>query len=192
MNRRGDPQIYLDLLAEIRAVLPDAMLRSTFLIGFPGETDADFDALLEFQERARLDWLGSFGYSREEGTAAAALKGRVPAKTVSARKRALETAQERITRERLERFVGRELDILVEEPLENGPAKAGADGGATGQSRDEASFTLGRAWLQAPEVDGLTVLRGTFLPGSRVRARVLAVAGVDLDAEQVATGAGRS
>ena len=173
MNRRGGAEAYLGLIDRIRAVLPDAMLRSTFLVGFPGESDQDFAALRDFQERARLDWLGSFSYSREEGTAAAAMKGRVPKKLVEERRRALEEVQERITRERLQRFVGRELEVLVEEPLE--PEKDAAGVGD--------SFSLGRAWLQAPEVDGLTVLRGVHLPGSLVRARVLGVAGVDLDAE---------
>jgi ribosomal protein S12 methylthiotransferase len=167
MNRRGSSSSYLELLAEIRKALPEAVLRSTFLIGFPGESDEDFAELRSFQDEARLDWLGSFAYSREEGTAAASMKGRLPKKIVAERRRAVEEAQERITREGLARFVGRELEVLVEEPLEN----------------EDDSFSIGRAWLQAPEVDGLTVLRGAWKPGCLVRARVLGVAGVDLDAE---------
>ncbi len=172
MNRRGNQGTYLELLATIRAALPDAMLRSTFLLGFPGETDADFETLRDFQEAARLDWLGSFAYSREEGTGAAGMKGRVAAKTVALRRAAIEEAQERITRERLQRFVGREMEVLVEEPLEEG------DGG----------YSIGRAWMQAPEVDGLTVVRGVFAPGTMLKVRVLGVAGVDLDAEPLDAG----
>lgn len=168
MNRRGDPGTYLALLAEIRAALPDAMIRSTFLLGFPGEEEEDFATLRAFQDAARIDWLGAFAYSREEGTAAFGLKGRVAKKAVAARKAAVEEAQERITRESLARFVGRELEVLVEEAVEGG--------------EDEEELSLGRAWLQAPEVDGLTVLRGRPAPGSLVRAKVLAVNGVDLDA----------
>jgi ribosomal protein S12 methylthiotransferase len=172
MNRRGNQDKYLDLLATIRSALPDAMLRSTFLLGFPGETDADFEVLRDFQEKARLDWLGSFAYSREEGTGAAGMKGKVAARTVASRRAAIEEAQERITHERLQRFIGRELEVLVEEPLEE------EDGG----------YSIGRAWMQAPEVDGLTVIRGVFAPGAMLKVRVLAVAGVDLDAEALDAG----
>jgi ribosomal protein S12 methylthiotransferase len=169
MNRKGSGEAYLELIARIRSVLPDAAIRSTFLLGFPGETDEDFEILRDFQERARLDWLGSFAYSREEGTAAYDMPARVPKKTVAARRKAVEEAQERITREALGRFVGRELEVLVEETV----APAG-DG--------EERLALGRAWNQAPDVDGLTVLRGPAEPGGTVRARVLAVNGVDFDA----------
>ncbi|MGA2547227.1 MAG: 30S ribosomal protein S12 methylthiotransferase RimO [Rectinemataceae bacterium] len=169
MNRRGSAEAYLELIARIRGVLPDSAIRSTFLIGFPGETDEDFAALRDFQERARLDWVGSFAYSREEGTAAYDMRGRVPKKTVAARRRAIEEAQERITRERLERFVGRELDVLVEEKVERA-------------SEDGEALSIGRTWNQAPEVDGLTVLRGSHEPGTVLRSRILAVNGVDFDA----------
>jgi ribosomal protein S12 methylthiotransferase len=172
MNRRGNAAAYLGLLGRIRGALPDATIRSTFLVGFPGEGEEDFAALREFQEKAALDWVGSFAYSREEGTAAFDMARRVPKKTVAARRRALEEAQERITRERLLRFVGRELDVLVEERVER-------------TSGDQEELSMGRTWNQAPEVDGLTVLRGSFEPGTLVRARVLAVNGVDFDAVPV-------
>jgi len=183
MNRRGGADAYLTLLSDIRSALPDAMIRSTFLLGFPGESDADFAQLREFQEKAGLDWLGSFAYSREEGTPAAAMKGRVPKKTVDARRREIETAQERITAEKLRRFVGRELDVLVEERIDGKDSEAAS---AAGAGAEDVEASIGRAWLQAPDVDGLTVLRGVFEPGGVVRARVLGVAGVDLDAEAVA------
>ena len=173
MNRKGSAQAYLELIARIREVLPDATIRSTFLIGFPGESDADFAELRDFQERARLDWVGSFAYSREEGTAAYEMGAHIPKKTVAVRRAALEEAQERITRGRLERFVGRELDVLVEEKVEH-------------VSTDDEELSIGRAWNQAPEVDGLTVLRGSHEGGSLVRARVIAVNGVDFDAVPVA------
>ncbi len=177
MNRRGNAEAYLDLLARIRSVFPEAAIRSTFLIGFPGESEEDFGELRQFQEAAKLDWLGSFAYSREEGTAAYSMKGRVPASLVAARRRAVEEAQERITRERLERFVGGELDVLAEEVFE-----------APDSDPEAEVLTLGRAWNQAPEVDGLTVIRGRVEPGTVARVRVLRLAGVDFDA--VPSGAG--
>jgi ribosomal protein S12 methylthiotransferase len=184
MNRHGSAEGYLGIISEIRSLLPDAVLRSTFLLGFPGESDEDFALLRGFQEAARLDWLGSFSYSREEGTPAAAMKGRVPKKAVEVRRKAVEEAQVRITREALGRFVGRELEVLVEEPLEAAPSAAPGvaedDGGLEGEA-----FTLARAWLQAPDVDGLVVIGGSFAPGTLLRVRVRGVAGVDLDAEVI-------
>ena len=177
MNRRGDAGSHLALIERIRATLPDAAIRSTFLVGFPGETDEDFAELRDFQELAQLDWVGSFAYSREEGTAAYGLRGRVPKRTVAARRASLEEAQERITRGRLERFVGRELDVLVEERVERATV-------------DEEELSIGRAWNQAPEVDGLTVLRGSHEAGSVVRARVTAVNGVDFDATPLGAARG--
>ncbi len=164
MNRRGDAETYLRLIGDIRDRLPDAVLRSTFLVGFPGETEEDFAALRDFQDRARLTWLGAFEYSREEDTPAAAFKGRVPRKTASERRRLVEEAQRPITEAALTTFLGRDLEVLVEEPVEG------------------EELSLGRSYAQAPEVDGLTVLNARLEPGRVVRARVVAVNGVDVEA----------
>ena len=164
MNRRGDAETYLRLIGRIRDRLPEAVLRSTFLVGFPGETDKDFEALRDFQDRARLTWLGAFEYSREEGTPAAGMNGRVPRKTASERRRRVEEAQRPITEEALRGFVGRELEVLVEEPVEG------------------EELSLGRSYAQAPEVDGLVVLNARLESGLVVRARVIAVNGVDVEA----------
>lgn len=167
MNRRGDAETYLKLLAEIRSALSGATLRSTFLVGFPGETEEDFEILLDFQRRAELDWLGVFTYSREEGTAAYSMKGRVPKGTAAERKRRLEEAQVPISETRVERSVGATLRVLVEEVVE------GEDG-----------LYLGRTAGQAPEVDGATVVSSSepLEPGTFVDARVFRRAGFDLDA----------
>ncbi len=172
MNRRGSKEIYLELIGRIRKALPDSVIRTTFLVGFPGETEEDFKTLLAFQEEASLDWLGAFTYSREEGTPAFGMKGRVAKKTAEARKRLVEEAQVAITSARLARLVGSELEVLVEEEV----ALADGEDGLEGEE-----LSLGRAWLQAPEVDGLVVLRGAHKPGTLVRAKVIGVNGVDLD-----------
>jgi ribosomal protein S12 methylthiotransferase len=165
MGRSGSAESYLALLARIREALPQAVLRSTFLVGFPGESEEDFRLLLDFQRRAELDWAGFFAYSREEGTAAYSLGPRVPGKTAEARRRELERAQEAITALRLERHLGSELNVLIEEPVQ-------------GQS-----LALGRAYLQAPEVDGLVVLKAAGLaPGQMCLARIDRRNGVDLEA----------
>jgi ribosomal protein S12 methylthiotransferase len=168
MGRRGSAESYLALLARIREALPRAVLRSTFLVGFPGEGGEDFRRLLDFQRRAELDWAGFFTYSREEGTEAFDLGPRVPEKTAEARRRELEKAQEAITARRLERHVGSVLDVLVEEAV-----------------RGQA-LALGRAYLQAPEVDGLVVLKAAGLqPGRMYRARIERRNGVDLEGSLV-------
>ena len=94
MGRRGSAESHLELLARVREALPGAAFRSTFLLGFPGEEEEDFRRLLDFQQAARLDWVGAFAYSREEGTAAWRLPGRVRAAEARRRVRALQEAQQ--------------------------------------------------------------------------------------------------
>jgi ribosomal protein S12 methylthiotransferase len=166
MNRRGNADSYAALADSIRAALPQAVVRTTFLTGFPGESDADFERLLEFQERLRPQWAGMFAFSPEEGTPAFKLKPRVPAKTALRRKAELEERQERITAAWLDTLIGIEANVLVEERVE------GED------------LLLGRAWFQAPEVDGLVVVSGgSARPGERIRVRIQNRAGVDLRGE---------
>jgi ribosomal protein S12 methylthiotransferase len=172
MGRRGDPEGYLRLIAGIRASLPDAVIRSTFLTGFPGETGDDFHRLLDFQARAELDWLGVFAYSREEDTPAYSMKGRVPRKTAARRKAILEERQTALSEKRMDRFVGRSLDALVEAPLDLPP----------GDARGEY-FYLGRLYCQAPEVDGAAILRSgkPLAAGTFAHGRVSARRGFDLE-----------
>ncbi|MDR1252129.1 MAG: 30S ribosomal protein S12 methylthiotransferase RimO [Treponema sp.] len=178
MNRRGTAESYLALLETIRRRLPGAVIRSTFLLGFPGETDEDFAALLDFQEKARADWLGCFSYSREEGTAAYAMKGRVLKKTALERKRIIEERQIPITEKNMERFVGRTMDLLVEEQFENPTADTGIG--------DESLF-LGRLYCHAPEVDGAAVIvsdkesAAKLKPGDMVSGKIIARRGFDLE-----------
>ena len=151
MNRRGSAAAYLALVKTIRDRLPAAVIRTTFLVGFPGETEADFAALLDFQERLRPDWLGCFSYSREEDTVAYAMPGQVARKTALARKRGVEEAQVRITEGNMERFVGRTLDIILEERLDD----------ESGDDTDEGGdLWLGRLYCHAPEVDGAAIVTG--------------------------------
>ncbi|MFH2114521.1 MAG: 30S ribosomal protein S12 methylthiotransferase RimO [Spirochaetota bacterium] len=165
MNRSGNADTYLHLLSDIRATVPKAVIRSTLLTGFPGETEADFADLRRFQDKARLDWLGAFPYSREEDTPAYGMKGRVPKKTAEARKKAVEEAQRPITEAALDRFSGTVQTVLVEEQME------GED------------LAIARGYMNAPEVDGSIVVVGSQLrAGERVDVRITAVRGVDLEA----------
>ena len=176
MNRTGSQKQYTALVKKIRRELPGAALRTTFLTGFPGETDEAAENTAAFLQQIRPDWSGCFPYSREEDTPAYSMKNRVPAKTAKARAAHLEELQTAITAEHLEGYVGKELNILVEEII---------------SSDNDEGLAIGRAWFQAPEVDGSVVIRyelddqmavKSVVPGGVVTVKVLESTGVDLDA----------
>jgi ribosomal protein S12 methylthiotransferase RimO len=163
MRRFGGTESFLDLVASIRTLAPDAGIRSNVIVGFPGETAAEYAELERFLSDARLDAVGVFRYSDEDGTEAATLPGKVRADVAARRYARLSTLVETLTAARAEERVGSLVDVLVEE--------VDADGAE------------GRAAHQAPEVDGSVRLRGgPFAVGDVVRARVVAAAGVDLEA----------
>jgi len=168
MGRKGRKQSYLDLVARIRSALPGAVIRSTFLVGYPGETDDDFAELLEFQNQAQFEWLGVFSFSAEEGTRAHAQqrsRGRIPAGVTTARRTAIEAGQKQITEGRLDRFVGTEMDVLVEERIE------------------KENLYLARGYPHAPEVDGLVVvLSASMTTGEFARVRITRRNGIDFEA----------
>jgi ribosomal protein S12 methylthiotransferase len=149
MNRKGSAETYLELIDTIRSSLDGAVIRSTFMTGFPGESEGDFAALLDFQQKARLDWLGCFTYSREDGTAAFSMKGRVSKKTSAERKTIIEEKQIPVTGKNMDRFIGQNLDVLVEEEVDR-----------------EDGLYLGRLYCHAPEVDGAAVITITNNTGS--------------------------
>ena len=152
------------LVARARERLPGAALRTTFIVGFPGETEDDFAELRAFVRETRFDRVGVFRYSDEEGTSAHALGDKVPRSVARRRHRELMALQREIMRETLAAQVGETAQVLVD------------SGG-----RDRA---VGRLWSQAPEVDGSVLLRGGARAGELVRARLTGVRDVDLEAER--------
>ncbi|MBI3687929.1 MAG: 30S ribosomal protein S12 methylthiotransferase RimO [Actinobacteria bacterium] len=173
MRRFGSPARFLDQLQRIRDMRPDAGVRSNVIVGFPGETDDDVAELERFLTDARLDVVGVFGYSDEEGTEAAGYDGKVPAEVVAERVGRLTGLVEELTAQRAEdRVRVRErLQVLVESVR---PAGDGAGG----------LIVDGRAAHQAPEVDGATTVLGVPAArvGSIVPARATGSSGVDLTA----------
>ncbi len=135
MKRPGDGDRYLDLVESIRELDPSAALRSSFIVGFPGETDAHVDELAEFLEIARLDWAGFFVFSPEEGTQAASLERRVPSEEALERLRHLQGIQDQITSEKNFETVGSSCRVVVD--------------------RVEDGRPIGRSYRQAPEIDGV-------------------------------------
>lgn len=169
MRRFGNTGKYLTLINRIRSEIPEAVIRTTLMLGFPGEEREDFDELLSFVRQARFDWMGSFLYSREEDTPAFDMrdeKAHEKAVKRAARwKNELEELQSAITEERLQGFVGKKYTALVEENI---------------QGED---LSIARIYSQAPEVDGLTVIMGEGIaPGDVVEVGIRAVRGVDLEA----------
>jgi len=170
MGRGGDAAAHLDLLALIRAALPGAAVRSTFITGFPGETEADVDLLVEFVEAARLAVAGVFVFDPQEGTSAVTLKRQVPLQEAEERAARVVEAVERAASAYWTTKIGATVDVLVEQ-------------GSRGPQRD----AVGRIAVQAPDVDGLTYLAGArpLRRGQVVRAVVETAAGFDLTARAV-------
>ena len=166
MERSGDGSRYLELLAGMRAALPGVAVRSTFIAGFPGETDEEFDELLAFVREAGLAAAGVFPYDAQEGTPAATLPGQVPAALAFARAAQLGEAIDDVAAGFWEALVGRPLDVLIERG-------AGADGVA-----------VGRCPLQAPDIDGRTFVRGARTRrGQLVHAVASGSVGYDVEAD---------
>ncbi len=164
MRRFGSTAQFLDLCERIRALHPEAGIRSNVIVGFPGETDGDVAELEEFLAAARLDAVGVFGYSDEDGTEAAGYDGKVPAEEVGARVSRIAALVDELMAQRADDRVGTEVTVLVE------------------QAEDDDFECTGRAAHQAPEVDGECVLaRGSGLgPGELVRCVVTGTEGADL------------
>ena len=121
MRRGGNADIFLKTIERVRATVPDVAIRTTFITGFPGESEADFAVLSDFVRAAQLDWLGVFSYSDEEGSGAFHLGDKVPSRTIEARRRSLMRLQQSISRKSRARLVGRRFDLLVEGPSEETP-----------------------------------------------------------------------
>ncbi len=168
MRRFGGTDAFLDLLARIRAATPTAGVRTNVIVGFPGETEADLGQLELFLAMARLDVVGVFGYSDEDGTEAAGLDGKLAEEVIAARVAQVTDLVEQLTAQRAEERVGERVTVLVEEI-------------------DDDGSLVGRAEIQGPDVDGTTRLTvpasgwsGTARIGDLVEAEVTGSEGVDL------------
>lgn len=148
MNRPADMDSVRRTLDQLRARLPDLCVRTTFIVGFPGETEAEFEALMAFVQEQRFDRLGAFTYSHEEGTPAERFEDDVPEEVKEARLDALMLAQQAISLERNRALIGRTLPVLLE----------GVGDG----------LTVGRSYRDAPEIDGLVLIRESVTPVDRM------------------------
>jgi ribosomal protein S12 methylthiotransferase len=167
MKRPASGEDNLARIRAWRAACPEITLRSTFIVGFPGETETEFEELLAFLEEAQLDRVGCFAYSAVDGAAANALPGAVPGEVKEERRARFMEVQAAISRRRLARRVGHTLEVLVDEAGERG--------------------AVGRSAGDAPEIDGVVLLPGAagLRPGERVSARIVAADDHDLTGEPV-------
>jgi ribosomal protein S12 methylthiotransferase len=159
MRRWGDAEKFLERIDKIRSAAPEAALRSSFILGYPGETEDDHDLLLSFLAAARLDWAGFFTFSEESGTFAEGLSGAVPAELALERLRECSELQDAVTAERRAALVGARVEVLVDE---------------TG---------VGRTYREAPEIDGVIHVDPSLAVGEFHKVVVTGAAGPDLWAE---------
>lgn len=167
MKRGYTQRTLYRLLDEIRQRMPDAAIRTTFIVGFPGETPADVEALLQFLERARLDRVGVFTYSREEGTPSYALSDHVPRREAARRRHEVMALQQEISWQKHQAMIGQQVWALIDE-----------DG-------TEAQPAMGRLSSQAPDIDGVVYVEGPVVSGELVRVEITDAKAYDFTARVV-------
>jgi ribosomal protein S12 methylthiotransferase len=171
MRRGVDEQTTRALVSKLRARVPNLTLRTTFIAGLPGETEAEHQSLLAFVREARFEHLGVFAYSQQEDTPAGAMAAQVPAAERQRRKREIMRLQRTISREQQAARVGQALDVLV-----------------AGRSEETDLLLVGRHAGQAPDIDGVTyITSGIASPGDVVRVQVAETSEVDLAGEMLAS-----
>jgi ribosomal protein S12 methylthiotransferase len=175
MKRGRDSKFLIELLAKLRARVPGLTLRTSLIVGLPGETEEDFEMLKEFVRTQRFERLGVFQYSDEEGTAAFDLPDKLPAKLIERRWRELMAIQKRIHREQSQKMVGQRLEVLVEGP-----------------SEESEHLLVGRHQGQAPEIDGQVYINdGMAYPGELVTVEITEAHDYDLVGRVVERGDAR-
>jgi ribosomal protein S12 methylthiotransferase len=137
MKRGGGADVFLRSIAKMRRIVPDLALRTSFIVGFPGETEKEFEELCDFVREAQFDWMGSFAYSDQEGASAYALEKKLPPREIERRRKHLMGIQRQISRKKKRALVGREFDLLLE-----------------GESEESELLLEGRTSMHAPEIDG--------------------------------------
>tara|TARA_Y100000746_G_scaffold231407_1_gene245160 strand:+ start:470 stop:1729 length:1260 start_codon:yes stop_codon:yes gene_type:complete len=160
MRRWGDGKRFSDQISAIRERKPDAVFRSNFIVGYPGETEEDHEALLNFLEASQIDWCGFFPYSPEEGTYAETLEGLVEQSIVAERLSELTEIQDQITAKHRDKLIGQKIEVLVDE------------------------VGIGRSWREAPEIDGVVNISEDLPVGELASVTVSGATGPDLETHE--------
>jgi ribosomal protein S12 methylthiotransferase len=208
MRRETSQQYIVDLIRKIRAGVPGIALRTTFIVGFPGETEASFETLLDFIRETKFERLGVFAYSKEDGTRAGAMTGQIPDKVKQQRHKLAMAEQHKIARQVSESFVGRTLKVLVEGKTDEkqlqqanisswehgwnraegsaGVSPAPGQRGKIGEGRRDACATFtARGEADAPDIDGRVYVRGKLPIGEFARVKIVGHTDYDLIAKAV-------
>ena len=160
MKRPWDGERYLGLFEKLRIAMPDAAIRTTFIVGFPGETQAEFDYLLTFMRQAQMDRVGAFVFSREPGTPSFEMENQVPFRTKRERYDRLMKAAAKISLDKNQAWLKRTMDVLIE--------------------GEKDGRIVGRSHRDAPEIDGLVYVEGQTNPGDIVKVEIQQVGPYDL------------
>ena len=194
MRRETSQQYIVDLIQKIRTGVPGIALRTTFIVGFPGETEASFNALLDFIHETKFERLGVFTYSQEDGTLAGKMAGQIPDKTKRRRRELAMAAQHKIARQISASFVGREIKVLVEgKANEKQLQQANVSSWEHGLLRERESrrlspvtrhFFAARGEADAPDIDGRVYVRGELPIGEFAQVKIVGHTDYDLIAEQ--------
>lgn len=192
MRRETTQQYIVDLIAKIRAGVPGIALRTTFIVGFPGETEKYFETLLEFIRETKFERMGVFTYSQEEGTRAGRMEGQIPDRIKQQRRERAMAAQLAVAREVSESFVGRELKVLVEgeasaKELKKANISSWEHGLLRGRdqhtSQLKGSYLVTRSEADAPDIDGRVYVRGQAPAGDFARVKIIGHTDYDLIGE---------
>ena len=164
MNRQSDGKSIRKLISKIRKEIPDVVLRTTVMVGFPGETKEDFEELYEFLKEAKFDKLGCFAYSKEDGTPAARIKEQIHPMTKKSRYNKIMSLQKEISKQNLEKRIGKDIETLIE-----------------GKSFDEKTY-IGRTYMDVPDIDGIAYLNTNknLQEGEFTKAKIVDVSNYDL------------
>ena len=194
MRRETSQQYIVDLIKHIREGISGITLRTTFIVGFPGETEAGFETLLDFIRETRFERLGVFAYSQEDGTRAGAMTGQIPDKVKQQRRRLAMAAQHKIARQVSESFVGCEIKVLVEgKANEKQLQQANVSSWEHGLVREAEirkpqsvirNYLVGRGEADAPDIDGRVYIRGKLPVGEFARVKIVGHTDYDLIAER--------
>jgi len=164
MNRQSDGKSIRALIKKLRAEIPEVVIRTTVMVGFPGESKEDFEELFEFIKEAKFDRLGCFSYSKEEGTPASRIKEQIHPMTKKSRYNKIMSLQKEISKQNLEKRIGNKIEILIEDTAFDGKTY------------------VGRTYMDVPEIDGLVYLNSdeNLQNGEFVTGKIIDVSNYDL------------
>ena len=169
MNRQSDEKSIRALIKKIRKEIPDAIIRTTVMVGFPGETEEDFEELYDFIKEAKFDRLGAFSYSKEEGTPAARIKTQVHPMTKKSRYNKIMALQQEVYKEVSNKYIGKEIEVLLEERSFDG------------------KYYIARSYMDVPDIDGVVFVNcdEENLEGKFIKVKITNVQDYDLIAELI-------